>query len=482
MIHLADLLASTSSEVASMGSSRFSAVSINSSEMPQDGLFFAIRGNRDGHDFVLDAVRAGAAGVVVERDVEDIPKGVTVIKVPDTLKALQDYGAAIRQTSSAQVVAVTGSVGKTTTKSMVAHVLESRFDVLSSAKSYNNHLGVPLSLSRLEAHHTHAVAEVGTNHRGEISRLAQLVSPDVALVTNVGFAHLGNFESREELADEKTDLLRHVKSGGFLVINGDDQLLCDAADRQEVAAGVKTVRVGLGAGNDIRATELRYDERGTTGTISTDGESVAFRIDLAGRHFVYAMLFALATGRIFGISLQDSVTAVADFVPPQGRASMKQVTEDLTVLDDSYNASPDATLAALDLLGEMTADTRVAVLGEMRELGSWSDELHKLVGEKAAASATHLIAVGDGGRKLISAAEEQGLEFSQSAMSARDAYLMTQEIVANAPGRCVVLAKGARFMHMERVPLGLSGTNVRCSLELCTKYIHCQDCALLEKA
>ncbi|MEU2429983.1 UDP-N-acetylmuramoyl-tripeptide--D-alanyl-D-alanine ligase [Streptomyces sp. NPDC007861] len=478
MIEISDLLASTEAFVVRGNAESFSAAAINSKEISPGALFFAIRGNRDGHEFALDAVQAGATGLVVERDVPGVPDTVTVIRVPDTLKALQELGAAARRRSAARVVAVTGSAGKTTTKSMVAHLLGDHVDVLSSDKSFNNHLGVPLSLLRLAPQHSHAVAEVGTNHRGEIGALAQLVKPDIALVTNVGFAHVGNFASRGDLADEKSDLLRHVNPDGFWVLNGDDELLMEAAGRQPRPDRVTVVRVGFGPENDIRAVDLRFTESGTSGSVVTESGTTPFHIPLPGRHFVYAALFSLAVGRLCGISVSDGVKSLEKFAPPQGRASMKQVTGELSVLDDSYNASPDATLAALDLLGEMSADTRIAVLGEMRELGDWSDELHRLVGRKAASAATHLIAVGEEGRKLLQAAEDEG--FARPAMwaseSAREAQLLTQEIVSGTAGRCVVLAKGARFMHMERVPLGLSGTHVGCSLRVCTKYIHCQDC------
>ncbi|WP_406199075.1 UDP-N-acetylmuramoyl-tripeptide--D-alanyl-D-alanine ligase [Streptomyces sp. NBC_01017] len=482
MIEVSQLLACTGASLIRSGAESFTGATINSKEVSPGDLFFAIRGTRDGHDFVLDAVRAGASGLVVEQDVPDISDSVAVIKVPDTLTALQELGSAARARSDARVIAVTGSAGKTTTKSMVAHLLGAHLNVLSSAKSFNNHLGVPLSLLRLTSEHSHAVAEVGTNHRGEIGNLAMLVKPDIALVTNVGFAHVGNFDSREDLADEKSDLLRNVNPGGFWLLNGDDELLNEAARRQPVPDGVTVVRVGFGPENDIRAVDTRFTEDGTSGSILTQDGSTPFRLPLPGRHFVYAALFSLAVGRLCGISVSSGVKSLEEFSTPQGRASMKQVTEELSVLDDSYNASPDATLAALDLLGEMSAGTRIAVLGEMRELGAWSDELHKLVGRKAASAATHLIAVGEEGKKLLEAAADQG--FPSAAMwlatSARDAQTTTQDIVSGTAGRCVVLAKGARFMHMERVPLGLSGTHVGCSLSVCTKYIHCQDCPQLK--
>ncbi|MFJ3713672.1 UDP-N-acetylmuramoyl-tripeptide--D-alanyl-D-alanine ligase [Streptomyces sp. NPDC090053] len=482
MIEISHVLACTGALLVRPGAASFGGAAINSKEISPGDLFFAVLGSRDGHEFVADAVCAGATGIVVQQEVKDVPGHVAVIRVPDTLAALQELGAAARGRSDARVVAITGSAGKTTTKSMVAHLLDRHVNVLSSAKSFNNHLGVPLSLLRLEPEHTHAVAEVGTNHRGEIGALAQLVKPDISLVTNVGFAHVGNFESRAELADEKTDLLRHVQRGGVWVLNGDDDLLNEAASRQPRPEGVQVLRVGFGPTNDVRAVDVRFSEAGSSGLIVVDGESVGFDLPMPGKHFVYAALFASAVGLLCGVSLEAGVKSLAEFSTPQGRASMERVSETLSVLDDSYNASPDATLAALDLLGDMSADTRIAVLGEMRELGSWSDELHQLVGRKAAGAATHLIVVGEEGKKLLEAAKAEGFLAGAMSMaeSARDAHLLTQDVVTQAAGRCVVLAKGARFMHMERVPLGLAGRRVDCSLSLCTKYIHCQDCPELE--
>lgn len=482
MIELSDLLVCDSATLLSDGPSSFPGAAINSRDIGPGELFFALRGNRDGHDFVLDAIRAGAGGVVVEREMPGIPAGTAVVKVTDTLEALQSLGAATRARSDATIIAVTGSAGKTTTKSMLAHILASRFDVLSNKKSFNNHLGVPLNLLDITPAYSHVVAEVGTNHRGEISALAALVRPDVGVVTNVGFAHIGNFASRDELADEKTDLLRSVRPGGLWVVNGDDELLNSAATRQAAPEGVKVVRVGFGPANDLRASDVRFDESGTSGVITADGVTTPFRVTVSGRHFVYAVLLALAVGRACGIDIVSGVNALGGFILPQGRASITRVAPDLLVLDDSYNGSPDATLAALELLGGMPTDVKIAVLGEMRELGGLSGELHSLVGKSAASAATHLIVVGEATKELVEAARAEGFDSGRAwtVSSARDAYAAVDGIVSTAGTSCAVLAKGSRFMHMERVPLGIAGATVGCSLAMCPLYIHCGDCPKLE--
>ncbi len=484
MIELSDLLASGSASALHAGPSTFEKAAINSKDVSGGDLFFALPGkSRDGHDFVPDAVRAGAGGVVVAREIPAVPAGVTVVRVPDTVEALQNLGAATRRRSTASVTAVTGSAGKTTTKSMVACVLGSRFGVLSSRASFNNHLGVPLTLLEIGPEHSHVVAEVGTNHRGEIDRLARLVEPDVGMVTNIGFAHIGNFRSREELADEKTDLLRRVRPGGLWVLNGDDELLLAAAGRipsREDAAGV--VRVGFGTGNDIRAADVHVDESGTTGKIVSGGGVTPFSLAVPGRHFVYAALFAIAVGQRYGIDVTDAVEALRGHVAPRGRATVLRLAPDLLVMDDSYNASPDSMLAALDLLGGMSAAVKIAVLGEMRELGDASARLHELIGERVPSTATHLVAVGPGCGALVARARREGFNPARiwQASSAQHAYTVTKEIVAGAEGSCAVLVKGSRFTHMERVRLGLSGTAVGCALDVCPLYINCSECPKLE--
>ncbi|MGH3568334.1 MAG: UDP-N-acetylmuramoyl-tripeptide--D-alanyl-D-alanine ligase [Pseudonocardia sp.] len=482
MIDLSDLTESVSVLAINEGRTRFRAATINSRDVVDGDLFFALRGpSRDGHEFVVDAARAGAAGVVVEKDINGLPNELTVVKVPSALTALQALGAAVRRKSGASFVAVTGSAGKTTTKNMVDCVLATRFDVHSSKSSFNNHLGVPLTLLGMRPGHTHVVTEIGTNHRGEISSLARIVEPDVGLVTNVGFAHIGNFRDRAELAEEKTDLLRYVRTGGTWIVNGDDGLLTETARRLPAAAAL--VSVGFGDHCTLRATEVSFDESGTIGAVLTEeGQKIPFTLSASGKPFVYAALFALAVGRIYGIDVATGTDALRHFTAPQGRANITRLPSGQLVVDDSYNASPDATLAALDLLEAMPASIRVAVLGEMRELGNETANLHRKVGQKTASAATHLVVVGDGGKTLLEGARQRGLPPDNiwQAASALEAYRIVQSIAAPTGSDAAVLVKGSRFTHMERVLLGLGGKRVTCPLEICHLYINCGTCPKLD--
>lgn len=490
----------------------FTRASVDTRDITGGELFFAVTGARDGHDFLAAAVAAGAAGVVISRDVP-VPAGVVAVRVADTVDALQRVGAAVRRRSGAAVVAVTGSAGKTTAKTMIAQVLAGAFSVLANKASFNNHLGVPLNLTAIDPVHTHVVAEIGTNHRGEIAHLTALVEPDVAVLTNIGWAHIGNFTDQHELALEKTDILCGTRPGGVWVINGDDEMTAAVLPGLPGAETARIIRYGFGPSNDLRAVDVIVDEHGTHGTlhltsgtgagIGAAGEPTArleFSLAAAGRHFAYAAMLAVAVGSVYGIDPAAALAALAATAPPGGRATVHHVPHrsgaELTVIDDSYNGSPDAMLSSLDLLASLPGATKVAVLGEMRELGRFSALMHQRVGTAAAANATHLVTVGDDAAALRAQAQLDGLPADRIhvASSALHAHRLVEDIVRDAHrtpptgqrpdvgAGVVVLTKGSRFRHMERVHLGLAGRNVACPRELCTLYINCNDCPHLEVA
>lgn len=490
MIQVGDVLAAVEgSEVVRQRAERFGRASVDTRDITGGELFVAIGGpSRDGHDFVATAVRAGATGVLISRPAVEVPGldglDVTVIRVPDTLLALQQAAAHARGRSTASVVAVTGSAGKTTAKTLIAQVLQAKFEILANRASFNNHLGVPLTLTQIEPAHTQVICEVGTNHPGEIGHLTGLVAPDVSVVTNVGFAHLGNFAGQQALANEKTDIFNHTRPGGTWVINGDDELLTATTLALPGAAQASVVRVGFGTENDLRAVDVHVDEHGTRGRIEVDGQSLPFSIGAAGRHFGYAAMLAVAVGRVHGIAPAEAIEALRGVTPPAGRASLRRIDEHLLMIDDSYNGSPDAMISSLDLLAALPGAVKVAVLGEMRELGDFSADLHSRVGRKAASGVTHLITVGEDAGPLRAGAASNGLSAVDihTATSARDALDKVRTILTEAGGgageqpAAVVLAKGSRAVHMERVYLGLAGHPVECALTSCPLYINCLDC------
>jgi len=475
MIALNDLRELPGGTVRQLGGERFEDVRFDSRALRPGDLFVALRGSRDGHDFIPDAIDRGAAGLLVSRPVL-APEGISVVEVPDTLIALQDLAAAARQRFAGPVIAITGSVGKTTTKAMTSAVLRANHDAYANEASFNNHIGVPLTLLGIAPHHTHVVSEIGTNHPGEIDALAHLVDPDIAALTTVGYAHIGNFTSRKELATEKTDLLRRVRHGGHWIVNIDDPLI-----REQLAEirrpDVTSTTISLCSAADLQAHDIKTSETGTTGFVRADVSDHPFALPVTGRHFVYSALIALAIGRRCEVSIRDGIAALSAMPAPAGRAELRRMGARLLVVDDTYNASPDATLAALDLLDELPGDTKIAALGEMRELGDHSDDLHRVVGERAAEVADYLYVVGEAASPLLGAASGRGLDVSDALRpSAAEVAGAVRDRITKSVGSVVVLGKGARFMHMERIPLALSGVEVACSLPLCTLYINCSRC------
>lgn len=448
----------------------FRNVVTSSLEVGPGDLFVALLGARDGHDFVAAAVEAGAIGVVVSRPVE-VPDGVAVYVVDDTLAALRMLGSDTRAASSADVFAITGSVGKTTTKDVLVHVLGALGrNVLGSPKSFNNHLGVPLTLTMV-GDQDDLIAEVGTNHPGEIADLVGLIRPRAAMVTNIGHAHLGNFASREALADEKASIYR--AADGVWFVNADDDLLRAAVDRLDRPAEVRVITYGTSAGADIRAVDVIVTEVGTSGTLLVEGQAVPFTIPLIGRHFAVTAAAVVAVAIERGLSAPEAAGALASFPGSVGRASVSQ-HGNLRVIDDSYNGSPDSMLAALDTLANLPETRRIAVLGEMRELGDWSEEMHRAVGAKAGSSVTDLIFIGPSFEIVRNAA---GLPIVHEAASATHAAQILQGLLTDEP--TAVLVKGSRFMHTERVALALEGLRVGCELSVCELYIHCRTCPQL---
>jgi len=470
------------------GPSTFPQAAFDSRKMEPGSLFFALEGARDGHEFITSAVANGATGVVVSQPVE-VDDQVAVFTVPNTLVALQQLGLAHRRTFDGLVIAITGSVGKTTLRGMITEVLATRHDPYASKASFNNHIGVPLTLLGIDINsHSHAIVEVGTNSPGEIGPLSELIEADVSIVSNVGFAHIGNFESQTELAAEKADLLQGTATGGSWVVNGDDHLITSEMakiDRGDVTA----VKVGSTPSNDVSVTNIAVSERGTTCQISHNDETHELFMPLHGRHFASAAGIALAVGQLSGVSLPEGIAALAESEPQRGRAMIERLEDQLIVIDDSYNASPDAMMAGLHLLDDLGGRTKIAVLGEMRELGEWNKPLHVAAGELAATVADHIIAIGEGGVYLAAAADQvvstaptNGGRMASvtTAGSATEAYEVVEKILAGVDGEAVVLVKGSRFAHTERVVLGLKGRRPACRLGSCQLYINCETCDRLQ--
>lgn len=368
-----------------------SGVSIDTRTLQPGDLFIALTDQRDGHEFVAQALAKGAAAALVARVPDGVAPDAPLLIVPDVLKGLAALGAAGRARSGAKVVAVTGSVGKTSTKEMLRAVLAALGRVHAAEASYNNHWGVPLTLARMPQDAEFAVIEIGMNHAGEIAPLTALARPHVALVTNVAAVHLEFFESVEAIAREKAAIFEGLEPGGVAVINGDDAtagILLAAAE----ARGARVLRFGTGPGADVRVTKVSLSQETTVVAAEVAGQPILYKIRSPGRHFALNAAGVVAVAQALGA---DPVVAACDlglWEPPKGRGTRETVVLDLVydeqrfdLIDDAFNANPVSMAAALEVLaaspvrdgiGRVRRGRRIAVLGDMLELGPEAAALH----------------------------------------------------------------------------------------------------------
>ena len=369
------------------------SVSIDSRTIEPGALFIALRGDRfDGHDFVPEALRQGAAAALVAR-LPLAADSAAVIIVDDTLRALQDLARVVRRRSGAQVVAITGSAGKTTTKEATAALLSARYRVFRNQGNFNNHIGLPLSLLELRHGPEIAVVELGMNHPGEIRTLIGIAEPDVRVWTNVGDAHIGYFGTREAVARAKAEVLDGATRDTRLIANADDPLV------MAHVAGFpgRLVTFGEQVRADVRATDVV--DRGFDGTecvVDTTAGRLALTVPLAGRVQLQNVLAAVAVAVEFGVPLSAIASRVAGLVPVRRRGAVIRRPDGVRVIDDSYNASPAAMRSMLiALAATKTPGRRLAVLGEMLELGDQARALHEDCGAAAAAAnVDELVVVG----------------------------------------------------------------------------------------
>lgn len=431
----------------------FGAVVIDSRDVSPGDLFVALPGERlDGHQFVEAALKRGARAALVRRDWQP-DTGTTLapdalIRVDDPLQTLQSMAAHHRTRFELPVVGITGSVGKTSTKDLIAAVLRQQYATLASVKSFNNEIGVPLTLLRLRPEHQVAVLEIGTYGPGEIALLCAIALPSIAVVTNVGPSHLERMGTINTVARAKSELPAALPADGLAILNGDDARV--RAMREITAA--RTVLFGLHPDNDLRAEDVT--SRGLDGlefTLHAEGEQHRIRLPLLGRHNVYTALAAISVARALGMDWQP-IQAGLDDLSAQARLLRRQTFNGATLLDDSYNASPASCQAALDLLAELPG-RHIAVFGDMAELGPLEVEGHRAVGVMAAPVVDLLVAVGQKARLIGLAAQEAAdhPEVLFAGSNAEAIALLRERIRPDD----VVLVKGARVAVTEEIVAAL---------------------------
>ena len=429
-------------------------VSIDSRTVAEGDLFVALKGDAfDGHDYVGDALGGGAAALLVERRPEGVSAETPVLEVASTLEALEKLGRFQRGRSGAKAIAVTGSVGKTGSKEMLRVGLSALGKTHASVASFNNHIGAPLTLARLPLDAEYLVSELGMNHRGELAPLARMVQPDVALITNVEAVHAGHFASEEEIAEEKADILLGVKEGGTAVLNRDNRHYGRLWERAR-KAGIRTI-VSFGTDLSADACLLNAELRRTDSLVQAivAQRRLRYRLAVPGRHWVLNSLGVLAGIAALGGDVTVAAAALEQVEAPKGRGRQVEIAipgGTLLLIDESYNASPPAVRAALDVLA-MTkpkpGGRRILVLGDMLELGDGAAEAHNALAQPIQAAGADLVFTAGPNMNRMAESLPRGLQGG----SGDDTKALAPLVGALVHAGDVVLVKGSLGMKMARV-------------------------------
>ena len=410
-------------------------------------LFIPLVGERfDGHAYINAALEGGAIGCLTTRERESYREDKFYVKVGNTQRALRDLAAWYKGRFHIPFVAVTGSVGKTTAKDMIAAVLSTRYKVLKTEGNFNNNVGLPLTLLRLSKEHQICVLEMGMDKFGEIDYLAEIVQPEVGIITNIGDAHIERLGSRENIFKAKCELLPHIQKDGLLILNGDDDLLTTLRGKTPVS----TVFFGQTEGLEYRAQSVGGDGvshihcRMTTPNMERE-----VKIPALGEHMVYPALMAAAVAEHFGLTPNEIQQGLTQFVPTKMRMNVLHRAGGITILDDTYNANPQSMRAAISVLADGPGSWKAAVLGDMLELGPFAPALHAGVGEcLGKAKVDCLVAVGEMSQHMAQAARESGVPMVYHCVDRDTAKAVLNQIVREDS---TILVKASRGMKLEEL-------------------------------
>jgi UDP-N-acetylmuramoyl-tripeptide--D-alanyl-D-alanine ligase len=446
------LVDATKARTSGAPAQAISGVSIDSRTIAPGEAFFAIKGDRvDGHDYVADAIKRGAAVAVVAADrAASMPKDAPLAIVQDVLEALRDLGRAARARSGAKIVAVTGSAGKTGTKDALRLALSPDGETHASIASFNNHWGVPLSLARLPKGARFAVFELGMNHAGEIEPLVRLVRPHVAIITTIEPVHLEFFPNVEAIADAKAEIFLGLERGGAAVLPVDNPQFARLTDAARAAKVGRIVSFGEHKTADARLIDAALKADCSTVRASILGEEITFKLGAPGRHIVRNSLAVLAAVKLVGADLALAAVALAGLVPPTGRGqriALELTTGKALLIDESYNANPASMRAAIDVLGQAPIGRRgrrIAILGDMLELGPDAEELHRgLADALVAAKVDVVFCAGPLMRELWEA-----LPAAMRGGYAESAAEIESEVVTAVRGGDAIMVKGSNGSRM----------------------------------
>ncbi|MBI1878228.1 MAG: alanine racemase [Chloroflexi bacterium] len=450
MIFLDDLLHATGGTLhGGAQATEFTSFAFDSRQLEPGQLFLAVKtATGDGHDFIGDAIERGAAGVLCEYPaaLAGLPTPVTTIIVPDLQQALTDYAACILQKYRPKVIGVTGSSGKTTAKEAVAAVLQKRYRVFKNFGSYNGRYGLPIALGELTSDHNVAVLEMACNSFGEIAELVRTIQPEIGVITAINQTHLAYLGTLANIANEKGRLIEALPFTGSAILNADDPRVAGMVPRTRA----RILTFGLSSGADIRAADVKVWPDGLTFTLHYEGRTYAGRTSLLGRHQIYPILAAVTVGLVFDVPLEAALEALAQLPRVPGRLNPLPGQKGTLILDDSFNSSPEAAIAALDTLAELPGAHKVAILGDMPDLGDIEIEAHQQVGQYAATRIQRLVTQGDVAQQIASAARAAGLgkHAVHITFTSDDAVAAVQDLLSPDT---VILIKGGASVRLERV-------------------------------
>lgn len=437
-----EVIEASQGRVVNKGEGIVSNVVIDSRKVQNGSLFAAISGERaDGNDYVAAAFKQGATVCLCEKDVDTL--GKTLIRVDSSAEALGKIARCYKKKYNVPTVAVTGSVGKTTTKDMIASVMSKMGDCLKTEGNFNNELGMPLTIFGLEECHKSAVLEMGMSAFGEIHYLADIARPDVAVITNIGMSHIENLGSREGILQAKMEIADFFDSENLLILNADNDMLSTVKRDKDY----KILTYGIDNSADYSAIDIKdYGIDGSEFTAVTLNGNFKVRLAAAGVHNVYNALSAIAVGEYFGIDKADIAEALASFNLTEMRLTVEKFGG-ITLINDCYNASPDSVRASLKVL-EKEKSRRVAVLGDVLELGDFAKSAHLDMGRMCAGKADLLITAGEKARYIAEGAKNSGLSEVICCTTTDEAISCVKQTVKDGD---TVLVKASRGMHFEKI-------------------------------
>jgi len=410
----------------------------DSRNIEPNSLYIPLIGEKfDGHDFIIDSFEKGA---LISLTSKSITTEKPLILVEDTLKAFQDIAKYHRKNKNIPVIALTGSVGKTTTKDMLHAVLSKKYNVLKTEGNFNNHIGVPKTLLRLDNHNM-AIIEMGMNHAGEMSVLSQIACPDLAIINNIGYSHIGNLGSRENILKAKLEITDALSKDGKLIVNNDDEYLSTLDNDNLIKFGIKNP-------SDLTAYDIEIDDTTTKFKVSINNQEYDFILPLPGEHFVYNALAAITVGNIYGISPIDMADSLKNMSFTKMRMDIIEKNS-IKIINDAYNASPDSMKASLNSLIAVKGDRKIAVLADMLELGEFSESIHFEIGKSIDKEKIDYVwAYGNDAIEIINGALNNGIK---NAKFFNDKEMLIKEVKELLQPNDCVLIKGSRGMKMDEV-------------------------------